>query len=126
MKKSFVAIVLGALIFATAACGTEEKSKTEIGSPLTIERTETTSMSASDCSEVMDLVQEGLDSISDAIPTLQSEAEVKSYLTTAKSFINTSIESIEQCAYLAPAEASSLISSLNRVDDAIDDVLGSY
>lgn len=133
MKKSFVAaIVLGALVFATAACGGGGKTNTEVGTPLVIERNDTPSaiesMSASDCSESTDLIMEGLDSINNTVPTLQylSNAEVKDYLITAKSFIETSIESVRQCAYLSPEIAKSLVNSLNRVGVAIDDTLSNY
>lgn len=136
MKKTFVAIMLGITVFAVAGCNSD-KSETEIGKPLVIERpqvtTTTTSTSAleaevEECGDSLDGIIIGLESIQAAMDSLPSwsDEEVLDYLATAKEFVLTSIETVELCAYIAPEEAADFEYTLYELLDSINDLANVY
>ncbi len=145
MKKVFVTITLGVVLFATAACGSSNEPKTEIGAPLTIER-ETTTTSAPKkveapttttfddsaavsaridelCMEGVDQITTGLDAVSEGLPSVPyvDRATAREFLATANELVDESITLMESCVSHDPIYKDYL-DSLYDVQASLKDV----
>lgn len=118
MSRKFYTVVLaGLFLLAGAACGSSNDNTDKIKAE-----------SVANCNEALGYVNTGLVAISDGVDYIaSSDADtVREFLSTARSFVQTSIDTVNRCAKFDPATSSQVLNSLNDLDDAIAEVQSRY
>lgn len=123
MKKIVTAMVIGLIFIAGTACGGSDKKAI---TPITLDSAK--AAKSARCVEAANTITEGLTTIGDTVGSLAyaDDATVRSFLASAREFVVTSIETVQLCADLAPAEAATTLKSLNELKDAIDTLASRY
>lgn len=127
MKKIVAAMVIGLIFVAGSACGGDSNKKTStFTTPTTDSATKADKRAA--CVVVANQIQIGLKAILDGVDSLSGadDAQIRSFLATARTFVTTSIEAVQTCSEFAPAEAAVALKQLNTLRDTIDSVSNSY
>jgi hypothetical protein len=127
MKKIIASMVIGLIFVAGTACGGDSKKMVSTP-PIHTNSSANTAEKRAACVEVANQIQIGLNAMLEGVNALSSadEAQIRSFLATAKTFVTTSIEAVQTCSEFAPAEAAIALKQLTTLRDTIDSVSNSY
>lgn len=130
MKKIVAVIVLAVIAGLVVAdlADSEEKDtvpattttteKPYVAPPTTTTTEDQTYEKALLCAEATNEIMVGLEAVSDGAELLPyvSDAEAAEFLATSREFVQTSLETVELCKDLAPAEAAAFMDALSNLD----------